>query len=147
MKVYLSNFTVENSYKLMMLAFVLIFFACSCAPRYRTTYDFTPPTSEQGKTCVFQCENTKLQCEQLQEMKLQNCRDREDLKQQKCQDKAEKEYERCKAKGNQICFQAACPISECYKGTKCETQYRRCYQTCGGKVTSTRSCVANCEKE
>ncbi len=130
-----------------VLAVTLLAFIQGCAsPKYETFYDFQPPQTSEGRACIFQCENTKMQCEQLDQMRIANCGDRADIDFQRCTDRAKAEYDRCKASGKQYCAEARCEKTTCSSSGQCDTQYQRCYTTCGGKVTSETRCVANCEK-
>jgi len=104
--------------------------AAGCGPMYNTEYTFVPPETPTGQTCVFQCENSKLQCEQI-----------EDMKQERCEDRADREYERCKDREKEKhCYRSYCSVDY----SRCETRHRGCYQSCGGKVEEHKKCVAFC---
>ncbi len=100
-----------------------------CGPMYETQYSFVPPENESARACIFQCENGKLQCHQLEEMKEENCENR-----------ADRDYYRCKDRGEKYCYRESCSVD--YE--RCEGQYRSCYQACGGRVESRQVCVAFC---
>ena len=112
----------------------LILAACSvfagCGPIYSTEYSYVPPESSEGKTCVFQCQNMKFQCDQMQEMRNDTC-----------QERAERQYYRCKDRGEKDCYRSYCAAD--YSG--CESQYRSCYQACGGMVQEKQVCVGFCQ--
>ncbi|MCB0317712.1 MAG: hypothetical protein KDD56_03080 [Bdellovibrionales bacterium] len=135
--------TYQN--QIFFLAVVFLFFFASCGPVYKTDYSFTAPTTQSGKTCVFQCENTKLQCVQLEEMRYERCLDRADREYDRCERNKRYKY---KANGdvecvsNCYCYRSSCSINE----DSCDERYRSCYQACGGKVKATTYCVSNCEK-
>ena len=96
-----------------------------CGPIYNTEYSFKPPLTPEGKTCAFQCKNSELQCEQLEEMKKQSCQLQSQLE---CKDKKD------------------CSSSS-YCSTnfdRCKEMYRNCYQACGGTVESHKVCVMGC---
>jgi len=98
----------------------------SCGPIYSTEYTFQPPLSPEGKTCILQCENSKLQCRQMEKMREENCLLRSALE---CEDQKE------------------CSKSLCSKDDKiCEEIYRNCYQVCGGTVNTQKVCILNCNK-
>ena len=130
-------------YLLLSLLAVILF---GCSPVYQTNYTYTPPKSSSGHTCILQCENNKLHCEQLEELRYQNC-----------ENKAESEYRDCEhdkvygydKKGRWSCVEDCyCWRSSCERNAeRCDAQYRICYQTCGGKVKAHTVCVANCEQE
>ncbi len=117
-----------------------------CSPVYKTDYTFVPPKKESGRTCVLQCENTKLLCEQLQETKYNSCLQRAELNYQSCESR--KIYRIDYKSGDTKCVENCyCSRSSCYRDNEtCGGQYRSCYQTCGGQVRSKTYCVSNCEE-
>jgi len=87
----------------------------------------------------MQCENMKMQCEQLEELKYERCQAESERDQEQCQwrlamkGKEEKWYD--------------CPTSSCTNEVeRCEGKHRTCYQACGGKVTAKTVCVMNCDQ-
>ncbi|MDC0358915.1 hypothetical protein OAO01_08870 [Oligoflexia bacterium] len=117
----------------------------ACSPVYRTDYAYIPPTSAQGKTCIFQCENTKIQCIQLEEMRYERCLDRADREYDRCERNKRYGYNKkgeWECQDNCYCFRSSCTLNE----SRCEERYRSCYQTCGGKVEGNTYCVSNCDK-
>jgi hypothetical protein len=117
----------RKTYWLLILPGLYLFTACG--PIYQTEYSFIPPTNEQGRACVFQCENGKLQCAQI-----------EDMRKERCDDRAEHEYYRCQDRGEKYCYRESCSAD--YEN--CESRYRGCFQSCGGKVESKQVCTAFC---
>ncbi|MBP9837783.1 MAG: hypothetical protein KBC84_03630 [Proteobacteria bacterium] len=111
----------------------------SCGPIYDTQYQFIPPDSPQGRACIYQCENSKSQCHELERYRSDDCEYRAKLDQQRCEDdvwrrtgKAPKWYE---------CGAESCsPNSD-----RCDGDYRHCYEMCGGRVDARTVCVANCQ--
>lgn len=133
---------MKTVYRLFILFVSLIMSACG--PVYQTDYTFTPPTTESGQMCVFQCDNSKLQCGQLEEMKYQNCLDRADREYYNCENNKRYGYNKngeWVCQDNCYCFRSSCSVNEAI----CDDRYRMCYQTCGGKVQSRTYCVSNCE--
>ena len=104
----------------------------SCGPRYKTFYSYTPPSDPMGKNCIMQCDMIQTQCEQMEEMKLDQC-----------EFKAELEYKKCKKSGGESCYQSACHT----EFEHCKDKYNTCYQNCGGKVKADVICVGNCDKK
>lgn len=111
-----------------------------CGPIYDTQYQFTPPDDGNGRACIYQCENGREQCTELEE-----------LREESCENRAESEYQRCadniyRRKGRDPKW------NECYREScssdteRCENSYRSCYQSCGGKVRAETVCVANCDQ-
>lgn len=121
------------------ILFSTLLTAVGCGPVYETQYTLTPPESAEGRACTFQCENSKSQCEQLEE-----------IKQERCEERAQLERERCewdfRRRGKEPKWYD-CGGSSCSSETeRCETQYRRCFELCGGKVTATNVCVYGCQQ-
>jgi hypothetical protein len=125
------------------LPFCLLFSVAlltSCGPVYNTEYSYTPPKSLEGRSCINQCEYSKIQCEEL-----------ENLRERECESRAELEYDRCRrdiynSKKREPkwseCSRSSCSTDE----ERCERLYRSCYQACGGRVDSRTVCVANCDQ-
>ena len=119
---------------------LLVFTLSSCGPVFNTEYVLTPPKSESGRTCTFQCETVKQQCLQIEELQNQRCEDNSRNEQYNCEyniritkNREPKWYE---------CGSDSCSVDT----ERCEQSYRSCFQSCGGKVDAITRCVANCEK-
>jgi hypothetical protein len=127
--------------KVMIVLMTLLLGACSTAsmqemfeakPEYSTTYVYTDPDTQQGKTSAMQCQMTQAQCEQMLEMKAESCVAKKD-----------REKAACEAKGG-FCIDKT---KECKADTaSCTEKYNRCFQMAGGKFQLETKCVANCEK-
>ena len=117
-----------------------LMFLSACGPMYRTDYFYTPPESESGRTCTFQCEMMKGQCRQIEE-----------LRADRCESDSRTEVANCEAyiyltKGREAKWYE-CTGSSCSANyEQCEGQHRYCYQSCGGKVDARTTCVANCDQ-
>ncbi|GEM_PF-704156 len=114
--------------------------AIGCGPMYDTRYTMIPPSSSSGRVCIVQCENSKYQCEELEE-----------LRKERCEERAESEYNRCewqtrRSEGRQPKWYECSRDSCSADSGKCEQRYRSCYESCGGRVSSETVCVANCEQ-
>lgn len=113
---------------------------CACGPMYRTDYFYTPPESESGRTCIFQCEMLKGQCRTIEEMRAE-----------RCESDSRAQIASCEAyiymtKGREAEWYE-CSGSSCSTDyEQCEGQHRYCYQACGGKVDARTTCVANCDQ-
>ncbi|MCB0323833.1 MAG: hypothetical protein KDD69_09680 [Bdellovibrionales bacterium] len=125
---------------------LLVLLSTGCSPVYQTDYTFTPPESSEGRACVFQCENTKLQCQQLQQSRYDLCLQRAELAYQNCEARKIYRYDYDKGEAkcveNCFCYRESCSVDT----TSCDAQHRACYQTCGGGVSSRTYCVSNCEE-
>lgn len=112
----------------------------SCGPIYDTTYQFIPPNSEGGRACVYQCENSRSQCRQIEDLRVDRCEQDSRYEQRRCEDDVYRregrgpKWHEC---GGLVCTP---------EYDRCDDQYRSCYQSCGGTVQAETRCVANCEK-
>ena len=122
-----------NPSRLLSMQIVLAMLLVSCGPVYRTTYDYTPPPTAEGKTCAVQCETIRMQCEQI-----------EDLKKEQCEFRARIDHERCleKSGSSTRCSRDTCSVDR----EACVSRYNSCYRTCGGTVAEDRACVSGCDE-
>lgn len=110
----------------------------ACGPVYRTQHTFTEPTSPEGRTCVFQCQTSKLQCQQIEDLRKDRCEDRADRDRERCIRRLERQKKEVKSYD--------CPLDTCSADyERCEEMYRACYQSCGGTITSETVCVSGGE--
>lgn len=117
--------------RLTILLVVLLLGACG--PIYETQYSYTAPEGPQGQMCVSQCEMHRMNCEQLEDMKKQNC-----------DANAAREYDYCRYHTDEkYCYQESCSVDY----SRCERLYNTCYQGCGGRVDAHQVCVAFCEQK
>jgi len=98
-----------------------------CSPIYNTQHSFTAPLTQEGKICLSHCENTKLLCEQNEEIKREYC----ELRMERALDK------------QPDCFNLRYFCHADYY--RCETHYIDCYQSCGGTVKGQETCVIGCD--
>ena len=109
---------------------IAVTLACvACGPAYRTQTDYYPPADANGRASVSQCEVTRMQCEQL-----------EDMKARECQRKADERYDACVAGQGKYCYRETCSVD----AGRCKTQYDRCFVLAGGRLESNTVCVARC---
>lgn len=122
-----------------VVAVGVVLIISSCGPVYHTEYTYIPPKNMQGQNCILQCRNIKLQCEQLKESQRDRCEDRAELQYERCQDRnryVDKDDQR-------YCYRSYCSAPDY---AACESDFRVCYQSCGGQVLSETKCVSNCDK-
>ncbi|MCP3685312.1 MAG: hypothetical protein GY861_21880 [bacterium] len=122
---------------------IMLMMGCSTAPVYETTYSYTPPASQEGKTCTAQCEYSKLQCEELEDKNKELCAERAERNYDDCQEEKEEKKDDEGYQGS--CFNEAWKCSADYE--RCEKMYRACFQVCGGTVDSDTRCIRNCEQQ
>jgi hypothetical protein len=130
----------------------------ACGPRYQTFTNYTPPASDFGRQCVAQCLSARQLCRQHQSALVQQCRSEaqqqatiETLKRQ-----AEYQIDLERYRAGLIQDEPPRPPSVTPATGQCDQQGSRierqcsadfdlCYQNCGGTVTYTTRCVANCD--
>src|SRR5262249_46185968 len=109
-----------------------------CGPIYSTEYIFTPPDGSTGNFCISQCEESKFQCEDLENMRNERCEEESRYQEERCRDRVWAD------KGREPKWYE-CGGNSCTADTeRCDERYRGCYQACGGKVETVTRCVANC---
>ena len=128
-----------------LLLLAQVFLLSACGPVYRTTYQYVPPESDAGKLCITQCENNKIQCAQLEQMRYSSCQQQSDFSYHLCRSRREFRYNH---KGHRKCVRNCyCYHRNCYQNTNaCESNYRSCYEACGGTISSDTQCVDRCDK-
>lgn len=145
-----------TTYKTLVIAlFFFVIGLTGCAENYR----YIPPTSEAGLKCVTQCLSIKNTCREseLESAKAaqQECERRSSDEYLECKIRAEEEYVRCQEKAKEeyiaclkyasdrsSCHEEQCEEKSCYKRgcyesadfRICDSDYRDCYQQCGGVV-------------
>lgn len=116
----------------------------ACGPVFRTNYSYVPPKGQMGQMCISQCIQSQSTCNQMCEMKNQNCR-------MQARQNALLEYEIYKRDHNNQGGHRTIDSFDrgswtCNQGCGCEDTYRSCYTACGGQVIANTVCVANCDK-
>jgi hypothetical protein len=112
---------------------LLSVFMVGCGPIYNTQYNYIPPRSSAGIMCINTCEVNKSNCEHIQELKKDNCEYRSELDYRWCLDHASPEHK-------EHCYRRLCGGNS----FRCNAEYNRCYQGCGGVVEQQTVCVAFC---
>jgi hypothetical protein len=134
-----------RSYFFIALSLHLI----SCGPRFHTSYQLTPPKTPTGMYCINSCQGSLQQCESSQQYEYQGCLNRVETTYQVCEAGKEMGPDPLLGWAMPICIKNChCSRDSCSRPDSelCQARYRSCYQGCGGTVTSTTICVANCEK-
>lgn len=122
----------------LLLSLVLII--VGCGPIYETRYNFVPPTEPHSAVCLTHCYTGKIQCQQLEQVQLDNCENRAERERYRCEWQIRRDKKR-EPKWYE-CGGSHCSVDE----ERCEANYRSCYQACGGQVNSEQVCVANCKQ-
>lgn len=117
-----------------------------CGPIYKIEHSYVPPVSSTGKMCIAQCVQNKNTCQQMCQMRKDNCRS---------QARQDAYYQYESYKNDQA--RLGKPIEksirdfdhsffECRKPCHCDQTFNSCYSACGGEVLSRQVCVAFCDK-
>jgi hypothetical protein len=129
-----------------------------CSPHYQTFTSYTPPATDTGRQCVSQCLDTRRACRSEGDQQLEQCRvgaQRDALaetvlrqaayqmdRQQHTEGKTEAPPSRSAVvqPNYRRCDQQAGNLAE-----QCSADFDLCYQNCGGAITYSTQCVANCD--
>ena len=137
----LRRFNLNNLRPLpLALPLLMVSFLTACGPVYRTEYTFKPPRTATGRNCAFQCETSRGQCRQIEDLRVDRCEDNSRREVQDCEDRLR--WDKNRDSKWYECTGDSCTADY----DRCDELYRSCYQSCGGNVTSQTVCVANCEK-
>jgi len=115
----------------------------ACEPVYKTEYAYQPPNSATGRMCVSQCNQNKSMCEQMCQMRNDNCvqRARQDAIYQYENYRDEQMRHNEKIKKSLSDFDTS---YSCRTHCKCVPAFNTCYNSCGGDVLERKKCVAFC---
>jgi hypothetical protein len=117
----------------------------ACGPIYNTEYTFVPPRSNMGKMCIAQCVQSKSMCQQMCDMRNDNCRAQAKME-------AHQDYKMYKHERHKEGKEVKKDIGDfdksyaCNTNCNCEPQFHSCYSACGGQVLEKQVCVAFCDK-
>lgn len=95
-------------------------------------YEYHPPVSDQGKTCVTQCAAIKELCKGNE---IQRAQGEKDI----CERSSASDYRTCMHKAKNKDDEKACDRKKksCWQSENfytCEADYRRCFVNCGGRI-------------
>lgn len=145
-----------TAFKIFLTAFsCFVIGMTGCAKKYR----YIPPDSQAGLKCVTQClsikdicrerelENAKAAqqaCEKRSAEEYLECKISAEEEFVQCQEEAREEYYACLkyASERSSCHEKQCEEKYCYERgcyespdfSSCDSDYRECYQQCGGIV-------------
>jgi len=128
----------EVSGLLALVVIFLLFLLGGCGPVYRTVYTYQPPQDAQGMHCTMLCENIRMQCRTNETYRIQSCEDENRI--------AHLEYERCVVMEYDYCWDNWTMFCGMGNYKRCDTDYRLCYQNCGGQIFSREVCVSGCDR-
>lgn len=132
---------------LCVCALLSLLFISACAPIYKTQYSYTPPHSKIGVMCVAQCMQTKSLCEQMCQLRNDNCR-------MQARQEAFIRYEEYKHER----IRQGLPVDTdigffdnsaiiCQSSCDCVSAFNTCYSACGGTIREHEVCTAFCNAQ
>ena len=123
----------------------------ACSPIYEPSFRLEPPNplDATARQCIAACVEARDVCFEPARDAIAACSKRAILVQSQCRAQAQIEYQICQtAYGpeGQFCAPSLCQRASCPTDAldQCESDYRRCFAGCGGRVVEERRCVANC---
>ncbi len=144
MRIVIPTFYIkaETIMRQLLTLLLLIPLLAGCGPVYRTVYDYVPPDDPAGKQCLNQCL-------QMYETCRSSAENRAAQERATCQQTAALTYAACLASAKTDLDRSRCSSSSyCNRQADfsyCMSNYRLCYQNCGGIVTSREECVEFCD--
>lgn len=137
------------------LIIIALLLSAGCAREYV----YTPPPTEEGIKCAAQCQARQEACRNQQADSAaaaqRRCNSDSSAEYEQCLVSAEEAYGNCQeetqteyyaclkyAEKRSSCVQESCTKKSCYKKScrkspnygVCDSEFRACYQQCGGKV-------------
>ena len=101
----------------------LVIFLSGCSI-IKTRYEYIPPKTSEGSTCIQECERMKSQC------KIE-----EGLRADKEQNRIDIAYEECREWRLSRWSKALCRHETVYPDySECNKNYDQCFEQCGGKI-------------
>jgi len=117
-----------------------------CGPIYKTEYAYVPPHSSMGKMCIAQCVQGKSACQQMCEMRKENCRARARQEAHYQYEEYKHEQRREHKDVNKDVNDFDNSFFDCNQSCDCTPTFNACYSACGGQVLERQVCVAFCGK-
>jgi hypothetical protein len=132
--------------------------AAGCGPRYQTYTSYAPPQDDAGRQCLAQCLSGRQLCRQSAQVQTQQCRlgaqTETQIENLRRLAEYQVELERYEAglsrkaperPGTMSPSYSRCSSAAAATDRQCAADHDLCYQNCGGVVTYTTHCIANCE--
>ena len=119
--------------KVLYLLCVVFLTGCS-----KTYYNYNPPQSETGKSCIARCEDKRAECKQNRATSLAQCKIMQQALAQTSYDNYLREYNKSKAQKNPIPkrlsdFENIFLCSD-IDNINCFSSYNDCFIGCGGRI-------------
>lgn len=92
-----------------------------------TQYDYLPPPTPEGQSCVAQCRMMRAQCVSQHDLQLQQCN--------MMRSTAMNSYNRCRAAGGRNCVEPPFCTGGSYQ---CTAPFDECFRACGGRIVQAK---------
>ncbi|WP_109118259.1 hypothetical protein [Azospirillum sp. TSO22-1] len=127
----------------------LLLLLAGCAPVMETALHFAPPAGEEGRQCVARCQADRAPCVQSCDRRERLCRSDAESRAMRDYNLEADRYNDARRSGSSRTYfdyadryRRLCSFQGCRD--TCVATYRGCFEACGGTVTETQVCVANC---
>jgi len=120
----------------------------ACGPRYATTYNLVPPKDAQGRACTRGCEISRDSCTRNCRIEVESCQRHNYYGGGPYVGIGAGSHGMSSGVGAVFPFGPSwgtgqvCSVQSCTKD--CQETFNICYAACGGQVTESRTCTANC---
>jgi len=116
--------------------------SAGCSPVYKVEYTYSEAETSQMKACALECGERRLSCKEEVWLDYRYCVDDlryDQFRYRHCVSRAADHQDRLP-----LCTR---PMDFCFRPnySECHDAYAGCYERCGGTVTRTRKCIANCK--
>jgi hypothetical protein len=134
----------------------ILLILAGCGPQYRTYVSYSPPETADGRQCLMSCQGMRMTCRRQKDEQVQDCRRNAETQAQLETIRRIAEYAVSANDGSGKGSSHPSPRDAKPNYAECAAQDRRvegqctadhdlCYQNCGGQVTYSTQCVANCQ--
>jgi hypothetical protein len=143
---------------LLLPAAALVLAGSGCGPRYRTFTTYAPPADQVGRACLAECAAIRQSCRQDVGGMVQQCRLDAEAAAQRLHLQRLAEYgvelyhfeagltdHPPQKPGEARPDYRSCNYQAGNLEQQCQDDHDLCYQNCGGTITYTTQCVANCD--
>jgi hypothetical protein len=132
----------------LLIAVVMAAGVAACGPLYETQYSFAPPRTNEGMVCIAQSQNAAQMCRQSCGMRQDYCEEEErheaERRYHRYVEERERKHEKVEHSESWFRSYGSCGDGECV--SRCDTDFRINYSSCGGRVTAQQVCIAFCDK-
>ncbi len=130
-----------SSLRMVIFCNSLLILLSACGPIYSTKYRFIPPQDVWSRQCITEClrinDNCYTQAENRAAKERMQCEQAASIRYATCIATAKTEAASKNCSQHSFCNQTA-------DTSRCDSEYRHCYQNCGGIVEAYQVCEFGC---